>query len=652
MRTSGIILMISIASFWACKTRSPASRTKIDTSAMKGFILPGKGFNLATNDVTSSICVTGEKFPTEELSSTSTTPSETPSEVTPPTTDPASSGSITGGDTTPVDSGIVEPAQPSMQLAANDPLDIGDTQIEISAEKKTGMALGDQSGATAISLYYLTSTRDVTAAIDATYSNNASASMSKKKMSGEIASSFEAQLNSRFTNSSENVFVLMHGRKEFPAKASNSIVNPYFSAKHRQVVFAGKGLPANDAAMAESWGRMVKTCGDHYIEYTVQGREIWMVAVMNKKTFEAAVGGSVNYGAKAGAKFGDTASVSKEMKASIKGDTSTKLMNQAVDVIVRARGRSMTEGAKLTLEGSLAEMNKFLTAEEQPNEGVLSVGIKSYDNVIFNFEPAGEKRGGDIFTRQVREAARLNTDILAKLLVEENWASKESDRIWKTYSWEQWSLDPRFHNGVAAQYKSMKAYLRKISDAFEYCGGRTADFNAVSPECVSMANSVISSGRPQLNLPEPFAHNINFWMPPATIAAADMKNWGNGSGEVTFDEARKTCSNTSDPALWTIPGQDDWKRVLDASYFYTKWMKDQNPGYRAEEDRTLLSYPCGRFKGATFWSDRPGSVVQMNHNCDSSQVQEFDVPSSQRYMSWIFWTKEKSRFACINYKEK
>jgi hypothetical protein len=646
MRTKGVILLITLASVWACKSRSTASRVKRDTLSMRGFILPGKGFNLVTNDVSSSLCVTGEKIATEDPSVTS---SDTT--TTPPTTDPAAEGSITGGDTTPVNTGVIEPVTPDMLLSENDALDIGDIQLDIAYEKRTGAALGDTSGTTAISLYYLTSTKDVTSAIDATYANNASASMSKKRLSGEIASSFEAQLNARFQNTSENVFILMHGRKEFPAKASNAIVNPQFNSKHRQVVFSGKALPGTEATMADSWGRLVKICGDHYIEYTVQGREIWMVAVMNKKTFEASMGGSVNYGAKAAAKFSSAGEVSKEMKAGVKANGSTKLMDQTVDVMVRTRGRNTTEGAKLTLEESLTEMNKLLTAEEQSNEAVLSVGIKSYDNVIFSFEPEGEKRGGDIFSRKVREAARLNTDVLAKLLVEENWASKEADRIWSTYGWEQWSLDPRFHNGIAAQYKSVKAYLRKISDAFEYCGGRSIDFNAVTNECIAMSNSVIDGGRPQLNLPTPLAHTISFWMPPATIAAADMKNWGNGAGEVTFDEARRSCASETGSS-WTIPGQEDWKRVLDASYFYTKWMRDQNPGYRADEDKILISYPCGRFKGATFWSDRAGSVVQMNHTCDSSQVQDQDVPSSQKYTSWIFWTKEKSRYACVNYKAK
>jgi hypothetical protein len=459
------------------------------------------------------------------------------------------------------------------------------------------------------------------------------------------------QLNTKFQNSRENVYILMHGRKEFPAKASNAIVNGYFNNKHRKLVFGAKTLPEDEKALAESWRRLVGTCGDHFVEYTVQGRELWMVAVMNKKNFEASMGGSVNYGAKAGAKFGDTASASKEMKAGIKADGSTKFMSQAVDVVVKARGRNQAEGGKLTLEDSLAEMNKFLTAEETNNEAVLTIGIKNYDAVTFMFDTEIEKRGGDIFTRKVRDTARMNTDVLAKLLTEENWASKEADRLWNNYGWEQWSLDPRFHNGVASQYKSLKVYLRKISDAFEYCGGRSADFNSVSAECISMATAVAGSGRPQLQLPEPFPHAINFWMPPATISAAEMKNWGNGSGEVTFDEAKKTCSSDNQTG-WTIPGQDDWKRVLDASYFYTKWMKDQDPGYKADEDKVFLSYPCGRFKGATFWSDRAGSVVQMNHTCDSSQIQDADVPSSQRYSSWIFWTKEKARFACVRYKAK
>jgi hypothetical protein len=364
------------------------------------------------------------------------------------------------------------------------------------------------------------------------------------------------------------------------------------------------------------------------------------------------MGGSVNYGAKAAAKFGDTTSASNEMKAGIKGDASSKFMNQTMDVIVRARGRNQAEGGKLTLQDTLTEMNKFLTAEESSNEAVLSIGIKSYDSVTFMFDPDVEKRGGDIFNRQIREAARMNTDVLGKLLAEENWASKEADRIWSTYGWEQWSLDPRFHNGVASQYKSLKGYLRKISDAFEYCDGRTAEFNNVTQECISMANAVLAQGRPQLNLPERLSHSINFWMPPATIAAADMKNWGNGAGEVTFEEAKNTCASDIKQPGWTIPGQDDWRRIMDASYFYTKWKKDQDPGYKADEDQILLSYPCGRFKGATFWSDRAGSVVQMNHRCDSNHIQDSEVPSSQRYMSWIFWTKEKSRFACVRYKAK
>ena len=645
MRMTRILIVIVIMGVGSCKTRETESRTKNDSAAIKGFILPGKGFNIASNDVMGATCVTSDKL--SDSPDPSASSSNSSSEL--PSSKPAE----------PVSSQPVSPTQPKidaekggLKLSENgEAVDLGDIDLEFangrSASGSSNMALNDQSGGTSVQFYYLTSTKDVSAAIEASYSNNSSASAKQEELSGNIAQNFDAQLNVKYKNSSENVYVLMHGRKEYPARSSDAIINPYFNNRHRNVVFDGKTLPP-ESTLPNSWRRMVQTCGDHYVEYTIKGREIWMVAVMNKKTFETAMGGSVNYGAKASGSFGDIASASKEIKAGVKGDSSSKLLQQTVDVLMQSRGKNQVEGGKFTLSESLEQMNKFLTTEGVEGEAILRVGLRSYDSVTFTFDKDMEKRGGDIFTRSVRDAAGLNTDIFVKLQSEENWANKQADLIWNRYGWEQWSLDPRHHNGIAAQYKTLKAYSKNISDVFKYCGSRNLDVNTVASDCINQAKTTAASTRPQLNLPEPYSHKISLWMSPETISASETKTFDYKSKGATYQTAKSTCQMSQG---WTIPGQEDWKRVLDASYFYTKWQKDQDPGYKADEDKAYLGFPCGRFgQGAIFWSDSDSSVVKMNHNCESSQIQDLDIPSSQKYTRYIFWTEKKAFYGCVFYQ--
>lgn len=648
MRITGSIIMIALMGFTSCKARSPGSKTKVDTARINGFIAPGKGFNLAASDVTAAQCVVGDRaLDSSDFSSPTENTSPTPAEAT-PSSNPLSPLS-------PSNPG--KPSLPSdLKLSGNDETaKLGDIEVEFAsasgqgASENSGLKLNGQAGGASIKFYYLNAIKDVSASIEASYANNTGVKASENTLSAEIASNFDAQLTAKYKNTTDKVFILMHGRLEHPPRASDAIATiPYFNTKLRNVVFDGNAFPNDTPKLAASWRRMLQTCGDHFIEYTVPGREIWMVAIMNKRDFETTMGTNINYGSKASGSFGDTASASKEIKAGMKGDSSVKLHSQRVEVIMQTRGKNDVTLGQFTLEESLAAMNKFLTSQNGHGESILKVGIRNYDNVIFPFEKGIEKRGGNIFTREVREEAGLNTDIFVKLQTEENWAGKEADRIWNSYGWEQWSLDPNRFSGVASQYKELRKYQKEFSTVFEYCGGRNSDVNTVSSDCLAQAKMLASKGRPQINLPQSFEHRIALWLPADTVAAANAGKLAGGATATEFKFAKETCASDG----WTLPDEDGWKKILDASDYYVKWQKDQNPGYRPDEDKSHLAYPCGRFGGGYFWSATAGRVVEITNKCLNGNVQEMAIPDSQRFSSFIFWTKEKAHFGCVRYLQK
>ena len=627
MKYRATIILIAFSASISCKSRAPLSNTREDVTGIKGFIIPGKGFNLAAKDVTAAQCITGYQGDAQNSSNNDNLESTTPNvEPTPPK---------------------VETTSTNLTPTINEG-NLVDIQIATEHTPKKALALADQSGETTVQFYYLTSIKDVTTAIEASFASSTSGNTPSATGSTEISAYFDAQLSVKFQKSSENVFILMHGRKEFPATRSDAIVDAMFNPRYQNLIFTGDVLPSSESALADSWRRLVQTCGDHYVEYVVRGREIWIVAVMNKTTFESSAGTTVNYSTKSSASLGGLAGVSQEFKGGVKGDISSKLMKQSVDVFMRTRGKNQVEAGKFSLEGALIEMNNFLKTEFSADEGVLSMGIRNYDSVMFQFAQNVTKRGGDIFTRKVRDSVGMNTDVFVKLLAEETWADAESFKIFDDYGWEQWSLIPSMHKGVALQFKALKAYSGKIKKVFSYCGGRSADINTVSAECLQAANTAAANRRPIVDLPEINSHSIALWMPPDVIAAADLANWGAGAGEVEFTVAKNICNATPG---WTIPGAADWHRALEASYFYAKWQKDQDPGYKLDEDTEHLAYPCGRFSGAIFWSDHADKVVEINQSCNADLIKDKLVPDSQKYMNWVLWTKNKARFACVNYKK-
>jgi hypothetical protein len=174
MRMTRILIVIVIMGVGSCKTRETESRSKNDSAAIKGFILPGKGFNIASNDVMGATCVTSDKL--SDSPDPSASSSNSSSEL--PSSKPAE----------PVSSQPVSPTQPKIDAEKGDlklsengeAVDLGDIDHEFangrSASGSSNMALNDQSGGTSVQFYYLTSTKDVSAAIEASYSYYSSAS--------------------------------------------------------------------------------------------------------------------------------------------------------------------------------------------------------------------------------------------------------------------------------------------------------------------------------------------------------------------------------------------------------------------------------------------------------------------------------------------
>lgn len=675
-----------------CKTTRSGLKDSVTADGVNGYSQPGKGFKLLAREVTENVCVLGDAgspndvvgAPKNPDTSVKTTPVDPnlpplkypsnpsnpsdPDTSTPSTPDTTTPGITPGDDndtpTTPHDPYSGSPfnlAGSTTSIAGKAPsrknIDAG---IVFATEKvvptKTGLMVADQGGGASVELFYLSTTHDVRNAIDATYKDTTSigGTNEKKTITADVGANIEANLNMSFRNTTEKMFILMHGIKTFPVLSSDVVTNPKINPGLNKLIF-GDAIPQNDAEIAASYNTFRKQCGDYYVESVIRGREVWLVAIMDRQTFNATLGASVDYSTRAGMKTSTIAEAKKTMSTNATGDSSQSFLKQQVQVVVRSRGRTDMTVGNFTVEDAMERLNKILSADNSEGEGVIELKLRRYNNVRIAIGEQ-EKRIGDIFTSEVEAKIGREVDVFAKLAGEKLWVDQQTSYIMKTYQWDQWSLEDRFHNGIAKQYKSLMQYRSAVADVFEQCGDSTREATSATPECLALANKVSTQGRPKVNYPKVYPQKLVFFMPDDLKKIADEKGWqsdSSGWNQYKQADSRNRCQK----AGYALPDQDNWKRIIEGSYYYTQWQKDQNPAYRAANDKYPLSYPCGKFQGANFWSNETNSaghglVVQILPGCAADNIAAVPVPRSQKFTSFLFWTKELSRYACVDFTQR
>jgi len=100
-----------------------------------------------------------------------------------------------------------------------------------------------------------------------------------------------------------------------------------------------------------------------------------------------------------------------------------------------------------------------------------------------------------------------------------------------------------------------------------------------------------------------------------------------------------------------LPNGTDWKRMVEASYFYSKW-NAQIPGYRLASDSNPLSLPCGSLNSISFWSDESGRAVQISPECAKDAVSVIRAPKSFEYTQWFGLASPELRgaYGCVRYR--
>lgn len=673
-----------------CRNTKSGLQDAVSADGVKGYSQPGKGFKLLDREVTESVCVTGDEGSPNDRVGSPVNPDTTvkpqpyhdPNNPNGPgSPDPSGPDTPWGPSTpstpsTPNNPNLPPPIFPDptvpgdpysspfglgvgsmprvrpVMAASRSNIDAGITvakQPPAPVAKGAGLTGTSQSGGAEVTFYYVHSIKDVKTTINATYKDSTAIAGSNedKSINADVGTNIEVSLNSRFGNSTDKVFIVMHGLKTFPLVGSDVITNPKINANLTKVLFKD-AMPASEADVAASFNSFRKQCGDWYVESVHRGREAWLVAVMDRKTFDASVGGRASYGTNAGITAPGIDSAKKNMSVGADGSYSKSLMKQKVEIVVRTRGRTDLTLGNFTLEDAIERLNKILASDNTDGEGVIGLEIRPYNNVRLVIGEE-EKRLGDIFTSAIAAKVGAEMDVFAKIRSEKQWSDDQASYIKSTYDWDQWSLDDNFQNGVANQYKRLLAYSAKMATVLLRCSEGKKEESSASVECVELAKKTLTTARPVVNLPEPYPQRLEFFMPTEMRDIADKKGWKSDSGGWhQYDQAdsKNRCS-TEAGAGFALPNAASWNRIIDGSFNYIRWQRDQNLNYTPEVDSNALSYPCGKFEGAKFWTGETDKVVEIKEGCRSAAVTK-----AQRFSWWVLGTQRLSRYACVRFTQR
>ncbi len=643
-----------------CKTPSSRLRHAVSTSGISGVVAPGKGFDLRSRELTENVCVVSQDPPQESSLSISSDDSSSAGY------DPDPNLNLVGA---PGSAGFIinfAPPQPSVR-------------------SKLSLA-GEQSGRSQIDLFYAHTLRDLLVSLDTTTQyemggsrgggdlqnvdseflpsqgqNDNSMNLSDSESSsaeagsssdggiasGSVLSKFRTQLQVQFKDSKKKSFILLHGIKTFPTLDSDTVRNPKFNPMFVDAIFGGN-VPANEQEAATTYNEFRKYCGDYYVESVIRGREVWLVAVMESSQFNSLYKGSGDMIQGGHAKVNDLGELKTNMKAQAVAQNSNSFLSQKVEIKVASRGKINMNMGNFTFEEALDKFNMFLNsvdaASSGAEEGALEVSLRSYDNVRY-IAGSTESRLGNVFTTEVKNRSAKDVNVLTKLVQEAAWADKEHKLITARYRWGQWSLDDSLHNGVAKQAKALASYRKVITDVLQYCGQIRDEKNA-SEECLAKAKAVASRARPTLMLPKPYEELVEFWFPEGLVSAIRSSK---KIDTLTQVAARDACKKRPG-GKWVLPNGTDWKRMVETSYFYSKW-NAQTPGYRLANDPNPLSLLCGSLNSITFWSDEPGLAVQISPECAKNAVSVIGAPPSFLHTRWFSFNSElRGAYACVRYR--
>lgn len=678
---SGMILV-------GCESSSSRLKESVSATGVSGYSQPGKGFKMLSREVTENVCVTGDMGSSNDVigaprnADTRVNPQPTNPDVPPsiitdpnfptnPPTDipPTFPGGGGGGDPTtpffPTNPGTdpyespfgfkgsninsklgLDPSRLNIDAGIVIPTDMEDVASLAPSSSTVG---SDQGGGAAVELFYLSTINDVRNAIDASYSDSTSIGGTKGDITADVGAQIAASLQTKYRDTNEHMFILMHGLKTFPILSTDVVTNPKFNPALNKLIFGAElpaELPKDEEAMVKSYNAFRKQCGDYFIESVVRGREVWLVAIMKKSTFELTMGGNVKYSSHAGVSSPSIADAKKDMTADLTVDNAQRFLRTQVEVTVRSRGKTDITVGNFTVEDAMERLNKILAVDNNEGEGIVELKIRRYNNVRVAIGD-GEVRLGDIYTANIEQKAG-DLDVFAKLGIEKTWVERESARIIKTYGMDQWSLSEKFQNGVAKQYKTLLAYQTAVADVFEYCGDSTVEATSATEECTTRAKAIVKKGRPVLNLPTPYPQRMSFFIPDIVSDVTAGKTYWKNADQITQDAAKTACAE----AGYSMPDTNNWKRIIEGSANYILWQRDQNPAYRPENDSAALSYPCGRFQDSYLWTNEASKVVYIAPGCASQNLKLADVPSSQKYMRFLFWTQERSRYACVKFTSR
>jgi len=674
-RNLNLVFSAAIFSFVTVSCRTTPTRVKraVSTATISGVVAPGKGFDLRSRELTENICVISQDGNSGSSGDSS---------------DSDSASSNNSGETSSESSIYLnEPTGESNSTSrASFRFDLDPPASAAAARGKLNLA-GEQSGGSQIDLFYAHTLRDLLVSLDATIQfemggsrgggdlqnvdseflptqqqptssfnltegegTESSGAPSADSMSGSILGKFRAQLQVQFKNSVNKSFILLHGVKTFPTLDADTVRNPKFNPMFSSAIFSGK-VPEGDQLAATTYNEFRKYCGDYYVESVVRGREVWLVAVMESSQFNSLYQASGDVVQGSHVKANDVGELKNNMKAHVNAQNSNSFLSQKVEIKVASRGKINMNLGNFTFEDALDKFNMFLNSVDATStgleEGALSVALRSYDNVRYSVG-ANEVRLGNIFTTAVKNRSAKDINVLSKLVQEAAWADKEYKLLNTKYRWGQWSLDDAIYNGVANQAQGVFNYRKTILEVLQYCGQISDEKNA-SEECMAKAQAVATVARPVLKLPKPYDNNVEFWFPEALISAvrAGKKT---DSLVLNQDAARAACKKLVG-GNWVLPNASDWKRMVEASFFYSKW-NARIPGYRAASDSDALSLPCGSLNSITFWSDDPGRAVQISPQCAQDAVSLIGPPKSFEYTRWFgFATTElKGAYGCVRYR--
>lgn len=664
------LVLIGLAGV-ACRTTPSRVKRAVSTATISGVVAPGKGFDLRSRELTENVCVISQDSHEPSNSSDSTLDDSSSSDID-------SDGGINLVDPTSDTSRFGQGGGRSFKINLDPPATAQSGRFNLA---------GEQSGRSQIDLFYAHTLRDLLVSLDATIQfemggsrgggdltnidseflpaqpqqsspfnlnesgeSSASSTPDPSSMSGSVLAKFRSQLQVQFKNSVNKSFILLHGVKTFPTLDADTVRNPKFNPMFSNAIFGGK-IPTADQDAAATYNEFRKYCGDYYVESVIRGREVWLVAVMESSQFNTMVQATGDLAQGSHVKASDVGELKNNMKAHVNAQSSNSFLSQKVEIKVASRGKINMNLGNFTFEDALDKFNMFLNSVDAASsgmeEGALEVALRSYDNVRYSVGTT-EVRLGNLFTTAVKNRSAKDVNVLTKLVQEAAWADKEYKLMTSRYRWSQWSLDNSIHNGVANQAQAVFNYRKSITDVLQYCGQISDEKNA-SEECMAKAQAIAKMARPTLKLPKPYDMNVEFWFPESLVTAV-RTNKKIDSMVLTQDAARAACKKLAG-GNWVLPNAADWKRMVEASFFYSKW-NSKVPGYRAASDVNPLSLPCGSLNSVTFWSDEPGRAVQLSPQCAQDAVSVVGPPKSFEYTRWFGFANPelKGAYGCVRYR--